>query len=42
MIVWTSMVLNRSTVVDSERCFNNLCGNHLRSQSELYYVSCLY
>ena len=26
-------------VVDSDRGFDNLCGSHLQSQSELYHVS---
>ena len=45
MIVRVNEVLNRSVVVvvvDSDRGFDNLCGSHLQSQSELYYVSYRY
>ena len=42
MIVWVNVVLNRTVVVDSDCCFNNLCGSHLQSQSELYHVSSWY
>ena len=35
-------VLNRTVVVDSDWRFNNLCGSHLQSQSELYHVSWWY
>ena len=35
MIVRASVVLNR-TVVDSDWRFDNLCGSHLKSQSQLY------
>ena len=45
MIVRVNEVLNRSVVVvvvDSDRGFDNLCGSHLQSQSELYHVSCRY
>ena len=38
MIDRVNVVLNR-TVVDSDLHFNNLCGSHLQSQSELYHVS---
>ena len=38
MIVWVIVVLNR-TAVDSYGHFDNLCGSHLQSQSELYHVS---
>ena len=38
---WTS-VLNRTVVVDSDWRFDNLCGSHLQSQSELYHVSWWY
>ena len=37
-IVQVSIVLDR-TVVDSDWRFDNLCGNHLQSQSELYHVN---
>ena len=39
MIVRVNIVLNRPVVVDSDRRFDNLCGGHLQSQSELYHVS---
>ena len=45
MIVRVNEVLNRTVVVvvvDSNRGFDNLCGSHLHSQSELYHVSCRY
>ena len=44
MIVRVNEVLNRTVVVvvDSDRGFENLCGSHLQSQSELYHVSCRY
>ena len=42
MIVRVNIVLNRTVVVDSDRCFHNLCDSHLQSQSELYHVSCWY
>ena len=45
MIVRLNEVLNRTVVVvvvDSDRGFDNLCGSHLQSQSELYHVSCRY
>ena len=38
MIVRVNVVLN-SVVVDSDLRFDNLCGSHLQSQSELYHVS---
>ena len=39
LIVRMNVVLNR-TVVDSDCTrFDNLCGSHLQSQSELYHVS---
>ena len=43
--VWLSrvnVVLNRTVVVDSDWRFDNLCGSHLQSQSELYHVSWWY
>ena len=40
MIVRVHVVLNR-TVIDSDWRFDNLCGSHLQSQSELYQVSWL-
>ena len=39
LIIRVKVVLNRTVVVDSDRCFNNLSGSHLLSQSELYHVS---
>ena len=44
MIVRVNEVLNRTVVVvvDSDRGFDNLCGSHLQSQSELFHVSCRY
>ena len=41
LIVRVNIVLNR-TVVDSDWRFDNLCGSHLQSQSELYHVSWWY
>ena len=38
MTVQVNVVLN-TTVVDSDLRFDNLCGSHLHSQSELYHVS---
>ena len=38
MIVRVNVVLKR-TVVDSDSRFDNLCGSHPKSQSELYHVS---
>ena len=42
LIVRVNVVLNRTVVVDNYRHFNNLCGSHLQSQSELYHVSWWY
>ena len=39
LIVRVNVVLNRTVVVDSDCPFDNLCGSHLQSQSELYHVS---
>ena len=39
LIVQVNIVLN---VVDSEWCFDDLCGSHLQSQSELYHISWWY
>ena len=39
LIVRMNVVLNRTVVVDSDWRFENLCGRHLQSQSELYRVS---
>ena len=41
-IVRVNVVLNRTVLVDSDWCFDNLCGSHLQSQSELYHVSWWY
>ena len=42
LIAWVNVVLNRTVVVHSDWSFNNLCGSHLQSQSELYHVSWWY
>ena len=42
LIVRVDVVLNRTVVVDSDWRFDNLCGSHLQSQSELYHVSWWY
>ena len=42
LIVPVNVALNRTVVVDSDWCFDNLCGSHLQSQSELYHVSWWY
>ena len=39
LIVRLNVALNRTVVVDSDWRFDNLCGSHLQSQSELYHVS---
>ena len=39
LIVRVNVVLNRTIDVDRDLCFDNLCGSHLQSQSELYHVS---
>ena len=39
LIVRVNVVLNRTVVVDSDWHFDNLCGSHLQSQSELYHVT---
>ena len=41
-IVRVNAVVNRTVVVDSDWRFDNLCGSHLQSQSELYHVSWWY
>ena len=38
LIVRVNLVLNRTVVVDSDQRFDNLCGSHLPSQSELCHV----
>ena len=42
LIVLVNVVLNRTVVVDSDLRFDNPCGSHLQSQSELYHVSWWY
>ena len=42
MIVQLNVVLNRTVVLDSDWCFDNLFGSHLQSQSEFYHVSWWY
>ena len=42
LIVRVNVVLNRTVVFDSDWRFDNLCGSHLQSQSELYHVSWWY
>ena len=42
LIVRVNVVLNRTVVADSDWRFDNLCGSHLQSQSELYHVSWWY
>ena len=39
MIVWVNVVLNRTVIVDRDWHFDNLCGSHLHSQSDLYQAS---
>ena len=39
LIVRVKVVPNRTVVVDSDWRFDNPCGSHLQSQSELYHVS---
>ena len=42
LIVRVNVVLNRTVVVDCDWRFDNLCGSHLQSQSELCHVSWWY
>ena len=35
LIVWVNVVMNRTVVVDTDWRFDNLCGRHVQSQSEL-------
>ena len=42
LIIPVNVALNRTVVVDSDWCFDNLCGSHLQSQSELYHFSYWY
>ena len=39
MIVRVHVTLSRTVVVDSECRFDNLCGSHLQSESDLYHTS---
>ena len=42
LIVRVNVVLNRTVIVNSDWRFDNLCGSHFRSQSELYHISWWY
>ena len=42
LTVRVNVVLNRTVVFDSYWHFDNLCGSHLQSQSELYHVGWWY
>ena len=42
LIVRVNVVVNRTVVADSNWRFDNLCGSHLQSQSELHHVSWWY
>ena len=42
LIIRVNIVLNRTVVVDSDWCSDNLCGSQLLSQSELYHVTWWY
>ena len=42
LIVRVNVVLNRTVVANSDWHFDNLCGSHLQSESELYHVSWWY
>ena len=42
LIVRVNVVLNRTVVVGNVWSFDNLCGGHLQSPSELYHVSWWY
>ena len=42
LMVRVNVVLNRTVLVNSDWRFDNLCGSHLQSQSELYQVSWWY
>ena len=42
VIVRVNVVLKSTIVVDSDWHFDNLCGSHLQSQSELYHISWCY
>ena len=42
LTVQVNVVLNRNVAVDSDWRFDNQCGSHLQSQSELYHVSWWY
>ena len=42
LIIQLNIVLNRTVVVDSDWCFDDLCSSHFQSQSELYHASWWY
>ena len=42
MIVWVKVILNRTVTADSDWRFDNLCGGHFQSQSELHQISWWY
>ena len=42
LIVLVNVVLKSTVAVDSDWRFDNLCGSHLQSQSELYHVNLWY
>ena len=42
LIVRVNVVLNKTVIVDRDWRFDNLCGSHLQSQSEVYHVSWWY
>ena len=42
LIVRVNVVLNRTVIVDSDWRFDNLCGSHPQSVSELYHVNWWY
>ena len=42
LIVRVNVALSRTVLVNSDWSFDNLCGSHLQSQSELYHVSWWY
>ena len=39
LIVRVNVLLNRTVAVDSDWHFDDLCGSHLQSQSELYHFT---
>ena len=42
MIVRVNVVLNRTVVVGNDGRFDNACGSHLQTQSELYHIGWWY